>query len=417
MDRKIEKKRFTPKKIATIAIPTIFFSLVLYMLIFGDRSSKLNVDMEKITISEVARGEFQEYIPVTGTVMPIETYFLGASEGGMVEERIIESGTFVKKGDPIVKLSNTDLLMTILSNQAQVNRASNELRIARLSMEQNTLSLRSQMANLNYDLLLQKRAYERAEELYNKELISKEEFELARDNYEYSLKRKELTLESMKQDSLFRLSQIEQLQLSLEQMLSNLDIVKQKLDNLTVKAPITGMLTSLNAEIGETKSRGEPIGQIDVLDSFKVRAAIDEHYIARIEKGRYGTFPFAGEDYRLIVDKIYLEVTEGRFEVDLLFVDEQPAGIRRGLTLHIRLELGDLSEELLLARGGWYQKTGGQWVYVLDKSGRFAIKRRIRVGMYNPQVFTILEGLEPGERVITSSYDSFGDIDKLILKE
>ena len=416
MDRKIEKKKWTFKKIATIAVPTIFFSVVLYAFIFGDRSSRLNVDLEKITISEVYRGEFQEFIPITGTVMPIETFLLSASEGGMVEERIIESGSFVNKGDPIVRLSNTDLLLTILNNQAQVNRASNELRLSRLYLEQNKLNMQSQMANLNYDLLVQKRAYDRAKELYEKELASAEEYELARDEYEYSLQRKRLTLESMRQDSLFRLNQIKQLELSLEQMESNLAIVKQKLDKLTVRAPITGMLTNLDAEIGDTKGRGEQIGQIDVLENFRVRARIDEHYIARIEKGRYGTFTFAQEDGKLKVHRIYLEVTDGSFEVDLHFVDDPPDGIRRGLTLHIRLELGDLSEEVLLARGGWYQKTGGQWAYVVDQSGGFAVKRRIRVGMYNPQVFTILEGLEPGERVVTSSYDSFGDIDKLILK-
>ncbi len=415
MDRKIEKKRFTPKKIATVAIPTIFFSLVLYAFIFGDRSSKLNVDVEKITISEVFRGEFQEFIPITGSVMPIETYLLSASEGGIVEERIIESGTFVHKGDPIVRLSNTDLLLTILNNQAQVNRASNELRMSRLYMEQNRLQMQSQIANLNFELLTQKRAYDRGQELFEKQLMSAEEYELTRDQYEYSLQRQKLTLESIIQDSLFRLNQIEQLELSLEQMESNLVIVKQKLDKLTVQAPITGMLTSLDAEIGDTKARGEQIGQIDVLENFRVRARIDEHYIARVEKGRFGTYDF-GAGGKLIVDRVYLEVTDGSFEVDLLFVGEAPGGIRRGLTLHIRLELGDLSEELLLARGGWYQKTGGQWVYLVDPSGDFAEKRRIRVGMYNPQVFTILEGLEPGEKVVTSSYDSFGDIDKLILK-
>ena len=417
MDRKIEKKRFTPKKIATVAIPTAFVFIVLYALIFGDRSSKLNVEVERITISEVKKGEFQEYIPVTGAVIPIETYYLSASDGGMVEERIVEAGTFVEKGDPIVKLTNTDLLMTILNNEAQVNRASNDMRIARLQMEQNSLSLRSQMANLNYDLLLQKRSYDRSKELYEKNLISKEEFELARDQYEFSLQRKELTIESMRQDSLFRNNQIRQLEISLEQMRSNLEIVRRKLQNLTIRAPIKGQLTSLDAEIGDTKSRGERIGQIDVLDSFRVRAGIDEHYLARIETGRHGTFDFAGNSHTLIVTTIYPEVTDGRFEVDLEFVDKLPEGIRRGQTTHIRLELGDLSEELLLARGGWYQRTGGQWVYVVDKSGGFATKRRIRVGMYNPQYFTILEGLEPGERVITSSYDSFGDIDKLILKE
>lgn len=417
MDKKIEKKKWTPKKIATIAIPTIFFGIVLYTLIFGDRSSKLNVDVEKITIATVVRGEFQEFIPVTGTVEPKDSYILTASEGGRVDIKFIEAGTQVKKGDKILGLSNTNLLLTILNNEAQVNRASNELRVARLQMEQNSLNLRSQLNVLDYDILLQKREFERSEKLMANDLISQEEFEQARDQYQYSIKRRELILESQDQDSLFRLTQIKQLESALEQMKDNLQIVQQKQENLTVRAPIDGQLTSLNAEIGETINAGARFGQIDVLEGFRVRAGIDEHYLARIERGRKGTFDFAGQiGIELIVRQIYPEVTDGRFEVHLYFVNDDPPGIRRGQTCHIRLELGDLSEEILLARGGWYQKTGGQWVYVVDESGDFAYKRRIRVGMYNPQVFTILEGLEPGERVITSSYDSFGDIDKLILK-
>jgi len=417
MDRKIEKKKWTPKKIATIAIPTLFFAIVLYSFIFGDRSSKLNVEVEKITISEVKRGEFQEFIPVTGTVMPITTQFLAAVEGGRVEMKYVEAGTQVKKGDKIIGLSNTNLLLTILNNEANVNRASNDLRIARLQMEQNSLSLRSQLNVLDYDILIQKREYERAQKLINANLISQEEYEQRRDQYKYSVKRRELVLESQRQDSLFRLSQIRQLETALDQMRSNLEIVQQKQENLTLRAPIDGHLTSLTAEIGEIKSVGQVVGQIDVLEGFRIRAAIDEHYLPRVEVGRYGTFDFAGQSHRLVIRTIYPEVSNNRFEVDLYFVNEEAEGIRRGQTCHIRLELGDLSEEILLARGGWYQKTGGQWVYVVDGSGGFATKRNIRVGMYNPQVFTILEGLEPGERVITSSYDSFGDIDKLILKE
>ena len=417
MDRKIEKKKWPPKKIAGIAAIVIFFSVILYSLIFGDRSSKLNVELEKITISEVYRGEYQEFIPINGSVMPITTHFLVAVDGGRVEEKYIEPGTQVLIGNPIIRLSNTNLLLTILNNEAQVNRAANELRSVRLQMEQNSLNLRSQMNVLNYDILLQKRAKDRAEKLFEKSLISQEEYENARDQYEYSLQRRELILENQKADSLFRVNQIHQLETALEQMQTNLEIVQEKQENLTVRAPIAGHLTSLNAEIGDMKTTGQRLGQIDVLDGFKIRAGIDEHYIARVEIGRFGTFDFAGNNYRLEVKQIYPEVTNGRFEVDMFFTDEEPYGIRRGQTLHIRLELGDLSEEILLARGGWYQSTGGQWVYVVDPSGNFADRRRIKVGMYNPQVFTILEGLEPGERVITSSYDSYGDIDVLILKE
>ncbi|MCK5147930.1 HlyD family efflux transporter periplasmic adaptor subunit [bacterium] len=417
MDRKIEKKKWTVKKIATIGIPAILFFLVAYALIFGDKSSKLNIELEKQTVSVVYRGEFQEFIPIMGSVEPIKTIELSSDEGGRIEHRYIESGTKVSKGDPILRFSNTNLLLTILNNEAQVNRASNELRSTRLLMEQNTLSLRNQLLTLDYDIASQKRAYDREKTLMDRDLGSKEAFENARDQYFFTIQRRDLTIAQQRQDSLFRLNQVDALEESLEGMQENLLIVKQKQDNLTLRAPIDGHLTSLNAEIGETKAAGERLGQIDVLDHFKVRAAIDEYYINRVEKGREGSFDIAGTTYRLVIDKIYLEVTDGRFQVDLIFTGEKPQGIRRGQTLHIKLELGDLEEAVLLARGGFYQKTGGQYVYVVDESGKFAIKRDIKLGRYNPQVFTVLEGLEIGEEVITSSYDSFNDIDKLILKK
>lgn len=416
MDRKIEKKRFTVKNIAKVLIPSAFLLFILYAIIFGDKSSKYNVDTERITISTVYKGEFQEYIPTQGTVIPIQRYTLSATEGGAVEERIIEAGTPVKKGDPIVRMSNTNLLLTILNNQAQVNRAANDLRSTRLYMEQNKLQLKRQLAQIKFDLLKQEREYKRAQILYEKNLISEEEYELIRDEYEYFLKSKELTLESMHQDSLFRDNQIWQLELSLAQMEKNLAIVQQREEALVIRAPIDGMLTSLDAEIGVTKNRGESIGRIDVLDSLKVRCPIDEHYIARIEEGKYGTFSFSGKEYQLKVNKVFPEVRESRFDVDLVFLSGMPDGIRRGQTLHIRLELGNLEEAILLPQGGFYQTTGGQWVYILDESESFAVKHPIRLGRKNPEVFTVLEGLKPGDKVITSSYDTFGDVDKLILK-
>ncbi len=416
MDKKIEKKRFTLKNIAKVVIPSAFFLLILYMIIFGDKSSKYNINTERITISTVYKGEFQEYIPTQGTVVPIKRYTLSATEGGVVEERIIEAGTSVKKGDPIVRMSNTNLLLTILNNQAQVNRAANDLRSTRLYMEQNKLLLKRQLIEIKFNLLKQEREYKRAQKLYEQNLISKEEYELIKDEYEYSLKSKELTLESMQQDSLFRENQIKQLELSVAQMEKNLTIVQKREEALTIRTPIDGMLTSLDAEIGSTKSRGESLGRIDVLDSLKVRCEIDEHYIARVEEGKYGSFSFAGNTYKLKVNKVFPEVSEGRFDVDLVFLNELAEGIRRGQTLHIRLELGNLEEAILLPQGGFYQTTGGQWVYILDESESFAVKHPLRLGRKNPEVFTVLEGLKPGDKVITSSYDTFGDVDKLILK-
>jgi HlyD family secretion protein len=416
MDRKIEKKKWPPKKIAIYATSTVVVFLFIYTLIFGDSSSKLNVQTERLTISTVSVGPFQEFIPVTGSIVPIKTVYLDAIEGGRVETKFIEEGALVSTGDEILKLDNTNLHLDIMYREAELFQQINNLRNTRLEMEKTRLSLKGQLVELEYEIAQQNRLFDRSKEMYNKNLISKQEFEQVRDRYYYLLESKKLTLESHKQDSVFREVQISQLEASVRRMQANLEIVKTKLENLIIKAPITGQLTSLNAEIGESKSPGERLGQIDVLDSFKVRVDVDEFYIARIEIGKTGSFDFAGETYQVEIRKIYPEVQNGRFAVDMYFSKEVPQGIRRGQTLHIRLALGDLSEATLLARGGFYQKTGGQWVYVLDKSDDFAIKRDIKIGRQNPQYFEVLDGLKPGEKVITSSYETFGDNEKLVLK-
>lgn len=416
MDRKIEKKKWPPKRIAGLAAVGLFVILVLYVFLFRLSKSTLNVKTERITISTVTRGPFQEFIPIMGNVLPINTFYLNAVEGGRVEEIYLEAGTLVKKGEGILKLANTNLLLDIMWREAELFQQSNNLRNTRLSMEQYRLRLNQDLAEVNNQLRQQKRTYERYTELVKDNLISKHEYELAQDQYEYLIKKKELTIESQRNDLEFRRGQIDALEASLQRMQDNLEIVKQKQDNLTIKAPVSGHLTALNAEIGQSKSPGQPLGQIDVLEGFKVRAAIDEHYIARIETGRTGEFDFAGKSYGLVVKKIYPEVIEGRFEVDMEFVDAEPEGITRGQTLHIRLELGDISEAILLPRGGFYQTTGGNWAYVVDESENVATKRKIRLGRQNPQVFEVLEGLGPGDRVITSSYESFGNMDRLVLK-
>ncbi|TES87095.1 MAG: HlyD family efflux transporter periplasmic adaptor subunit [Candidatus Aminicenantes bacterium] len=416
MDRKIEKKKWPPKRIAGLAAVGLFVILVLYVFLFRLSKSTLNVKTERITISTVTRGPFQEFIPIMGNVLPINTFYLNAVEGGRVEEIYLEAGTLVKEGDGILRLANTNLLLDIMWREAELFQQSNNLRNTRLSMEQYRLRLNQDLAEINNQLRQQKRTYERYEELVKDNLISKHEYELAKDQYEYLIKKKELTIESQRNDLEFRLGQIDALEASLKRMQDNLEIVKQKQDNLTIRAPVSGHLTALNAEIGQSKSPGQPLGQIDVLEGFRVRAAIDEHYIARIETGRTGEFDFAGKSYGLVVKKIYPEVIEGRFEVDMEFVDGGPEEITRGQTLHIRLELGDISEAILLPRGGFYQTTGGNWAYVVDESENVATKRKIRLGRQNPQVFEVLEGLGPGDRVITSSYESFGNMDRLVLK-
>lgn len=417
MDRKLEKKKWPPKKIAGIAGGTLLGLFIIYQIAFSDSSSRLKVSTERLVVSVVKRGEFQEFIPVIGTVIPIKTIYLDAIEGGSVEHLFLEAGSYVEQGDPILRLANTNLLLDIMYREAELFQQSNNLRNTRLAMEENRLALKAQLIELDYRIKQSRRDYNTQKELADKSLIAQQQFEAAEDEYNYLLATRELTLESHKQDSIFREVQLTQLEESLVRMEANLEVVKQNLDNLTIKAPVSGQLTSLNAEIGESKTRGERLGQIDVLDGFKLRVDIDEYYISRVSIGQQGTFTFAGKEYMLQVSKVYPEVINGRFEVDMEFTGEEPEGIRRGQSQHIRLELGDPAEALLLARGGFFQKTGGQWVYLLDESGNLAVKQPIRLGRQNTDVFEVLEGLKPGDQVITSSYDTFGDIDKLVLNE
>ena len=416
MDRKIKKKKWPPKKIAMVASVVIFIGLVVYVFIFKMGKSTLNVKKERITISTVTKGPFREFIPIMGNVLPIKTFYLDAVEGGRIEEIHVEAGSMLKKGDKILRLTNTDLILTIMWREAELFQQSNNLRNTRLQLEQYRLSLSMELARIENNLQQQRRKYERYKELVKDSLISKHEFELVKDQYEYLIRSKELAIESQKNELEFRQSQVDALEAGLKRMQDNLEIVKRKQGDLTIKAPISGHLTALNAEIGQSKSPGERLGHIDVLEGFRVRAAIDEHYLARIEIDRTGEFDWAGGSYELIIKKIYPEVREGRFEVDMEFKSKVPEGITRGLTLHIRLELGDVSEAVLLARGGFYQTTGGNWVYVVDGDEKLATKRKISIGMQNPQFFTVLQGLEPGEKVITSSYESFGNMERLILK-
>ncbi|RJX30489.1 MAG: HlyD family efflux transporter periplasmic adaptor subunit [Desulfurivibrio sp.] len=417
MDRKIEKQKWPAPKVAWYAVAALFGVVVVGKLLFGDHSSRLKVDAEHITISTVRRGPFQEYIPVTGTVIPLKTVYLDAVEGGRVEALYMEAGSLVKAGDSLLKLNNADMLLDVMYREAELFQQSNNLRNTRLAMEQNKLNLKAQLLELDYQLDLKERTYHDARQLFDKKLISEREFDQVRHEYEYLQGKLELTRQSQFQDSIFREAQIEQLEVSLQRMENNLALVKENLENLVVKAPVSGLLTSLNAEIGESKSRGQRLGQIDILDGFKVRVQVDEYYISRINPGQRGWFTLAKQDYGLVITKVYPEVREGRFEVDMEFAEAPPEGIRRGQSLHIRLELGDLSTALLLERGGFYQATGGQWVYVLDQSGKTAVKRSIKIGRQNPEVFEILEGLQAEEQVVISSYENFGDMDKLVLNQ
>ena len=417
MDRKIAKKPLYKKRNFQLGVGGGIIFLILIILIISDTGSKLNVEKEKITISEVREGDFQEFIPVTGNIMPITTVFLDAVQGGAVEKKFVEEGTNLKKGDKILKLSNTNLQLSALQQEALTYQQINDARNSRLSIEQNSISLKRNLLAVQLTFLKERRNYNREKALWEKKLTSQEIFEQTQDNYFNSIEQKKLAEENFQKDSLKSASQLVQIDESIQRLQENLGLIRESIENLTIKAPISGQLTALNAEIGQSKSVGERLGQIDVLDGFRVRADIDEFYIARVNTGQEGSVDINRKAYRLVVKKVYPEVSNGRFQVDMVFKDDKaPVKLRRGQTLQIRLELGDLTKTLLLSRGGFYQKTGGQWVFVVEQSGSNAVKRNIKLGRQNPNYFEVLDGLKPGEKVVTSSYDTYGDIDKLVLK-
>ena len=420
MDRKLEKPRFSPKRIALGAGVLLFGGLCGYALFADFGVRKLNVQRDRLTISTVEFGPFQEYIPVRGTILPLRTVYLDALERGQVEQVFAEEGASVAAGDPLLRLANPDLELNVLQQEAELERSREELRNGRLTMQQELLRARKALLEIEYQLAINKRNFERYENLSAKDLtaiLSRQEYERLRDEYQYSVRRMALTQQTQTQDSLLAASKVVQLVSAVERMERNLQIVRGRLDNLTVRAPVSGQLTMLAAEVGESKGTGVRLGQIDRIDGFKVRAVIDEHYIDRVGRGQRGQFNSGDAPYRLVIHKIYPEVKEGRFAVDLVFEGRAPEGIRRGQTLHIRLELGDLEETVQVARGGFYQATGGHWAYVLDAAGERATRRSIALGRQNPRVYEVLEGLEPGEQVITSSYETLGEnMDVLVLR-
>jgi len=416
MDRPIKKKKWVRK---------VFYGLVLiggvvfltgYHFLYQDNTSKLNVNTQKIIISTVSKDSFQEFIPALGKVETAEMVYLDAMEGGRVEKKFVEAGASVKKGDKLIKLSNTDLVLKLMQQEAEYFNQRDNLQKARLSMEQNRLDYTTLLNDLDYQIKTEKRLYDENRVLFEKKIISKTEYIKVKERYEYLIKKKQLATQNYKQETHFRQVQIEQQEASINRMGSNLDIIKEKLENLTIIAPIDGQLTVFDAEIGESKKMGERLGQINVMKNLLARVEIDEHYISRIEKGNIGTFEFAGETSKLKIQKIFPEVRENQFEVEMTFIDKPPEGVRIGQTLHIKLVLGDSESVVRIPRGGFYQSTAGQWVYVIDESGNFAVKRKTRLGRQNSDFFEVLEGLTPGEKIITSNYDSFENMDKLVLK-
>ncbi|MDW3211875.1 MAG: efflux RND transporter periplasmic adaptor subunit [Reichenbachiella sp.] len=416
MDKKIKKKKWTVGKISSISFGALFVSFVLYNFIFADKGSKLNVSAEKINVSDVVKGQFREFIPVDGNVMPIKTIRLDAIEGGNVERKYLEGGEMVTKGDTILKLANNNLVQNFVREETQTYRLVNELANTKLNLQRNKFELKRRLTALDYDIDAAKDAYERGAKLRDEKVISEQEFLNLKRAYDRLVTNRKIEIESQAFDQKATEAQIRQTTQTLERTRRNLEMIKGNLDNLYIKAPISGSLSSVNVEIGESIMPGQNIGQIDDLDAFKVRATIDEHYIARIYEGLQGTFDFAGQTHQLKIYKIYPEVINGLFSVDLKFENALPEDIRRGQTLQIKLQLSENIEAVQIPRGSFYQTTGGNWIFVVDESGSFATRRNIRLGRQNPRFYEVIEGLQPGEKVVVSSYDGYEDKDRLVFK-
>ena len=416
MDKKIEKKTWTPQRILIIAVAVIGLGLVGRSFYNNAGVSKLNVTTERLTISTVERNKFQEFIPVTGIVLPLRTVRMDATEGGKVEEKFVEDGAFVKQGQEILRLSNPDLMVNYLNQEANIISQINQIRNTSLLMEQQSLSMKEQALQVDNLINVTEKRLKRNRELFKSNVIAQVELEEMEDEAKYLAARKKMLAATLRKDSAYQLLQQQQMNSSLDLMQRNLTITRQSLEQLIVKAPIAGQLSGLTKELGESVSRNENIGQIDDLTAFKIRVRIDEFYISRIAVEQEGSFTLAGEDYSLKISKIYPQVSNGSFEADMIFTGKAPTGIKRGQSVSMRLQLSAEEEAVLLARGGFYQTTGGNWVYLLDPTTGNAIKQTVRLGRQNPNFYEVLEGLKPGDKVITNSYDTYGNKDVLILK-
>jgi len=417
VDRVIAKKKWSKKRILTIAGILGIVSLAAASYIMTSGKNRLNVDTERITISEVKKGPFQETIPINGVVLPITTIYLDALEGGRVEEKYVEDGAIMKKDQPILRLSNTDLALNLLSQQSNVYNTLTQMQIARNAAQQNTVTKLNQMTDAESQLKEAERIYKLNKSLYEQKAIGLQEFKKSENDYNYYLQKKNLTEQILKQDSVTNAQQVEQARQSYASSQSALGLFQQKVGDLIVRSPVDGQLTSLDAEIGQSKNKGERLGQIDVLSGYKVRADIDEHYISRIITGLNGSFTFANKDYKLVIKKVYTQVTNGRFQVDMEFVGEVPKGIRRGQTLQIRLAFSDEVEAVQVAKGGFYQQTGGNWIFKVSDDGKTAYKVDIQLQRQNPDYYEVTEGLKPGDKVVTSSYENYGNMQELVLKK
>lgn len=419
MDIKLEKKRGWQAIFSKKSLPYVFgavLAILIVWLLMKENTSTLRVNTATITISSVEEGEFNDYVSLSGTVQPITTMQLSPLESGVVERIVAEEGTTVKAGDVILEMANKQLSMQILQSEADLAEKQNILRNTLISMEQERLSLRQEMLQLDLEVTRKQRAYEQNKELFKEQLVAQETYLQAKEDYELALKKRSLVRERQKQDSLYRTVQVAQLDENLRSMQLNMQLIRERVDNLKVKAPIDGEVGMLNVVLGQTLSQGGAIGQINDLSAYKVTAMVDEHYIDRIVTGLTASFMRQDNNFDMLLKKVYPEVRDGKFKIDLTFSSELPDNIRTGQTYNLNLQLGQPVEAVYIPRGAFFQKTGGRWIYVVDESGEKAYRREIRIGRQNPRFYEIVDGLSKGEKVITSSYDNFGDNEVLILK-
>lgn len=417
MDKIIEKKTGWRVAFTKKALPWWLGALLMVFVVYliaRPNNKTLRVDKDTVTISNVVMGEFNDYIRISGRVQPMTTIQLSPQEGGIVEKILIEEGSPVKAGDAILVLSNDNLDLQILNSEAELAEKENILRNTQIQMEQQKLDVRQNVLEYGTQVDRLKRAYEQQKALYEDKLIAKEDYLKAEEDYKLALQKYDLIRERSKQDSLYRGTQIDRMEESLENMQLNMSMIRRRKSNLIVKAPIDGELGLLDVVLGQSIAAGTKIGQINSVGTYKVEAQIDEHYIDRVIAGLEATFERQGETYSTVIRKVYPEVRDGKFKADFKFDGEQPGGIRPGQTYYLNLQLGQPEETVIIPRGTFYQRTGGKWIYVVNKEGTKAVKREIRIGRQNPQYYEVLEGLEPGERVITSGYDTYGDSDVLI---
>ena len=416
MDRPIAKKKgFQLTKHGPWVAGGALLARLLGWALFGDHSAKLRVSAADLTIGDVQRSEFKDYVRTNGQVLPIQVVQIAPEEGGIVVERVAEEGTMVRRGDVIVRLSDSSLDLQILNAEAELAEKQNLLRNTQVAMQQDRLNNQTELAQLEMDTQRRQRAYDQSSQLFDQGLVSREDYLQSQEDYQLSARKLRLVASRLKQDSIYRPVQMDQMEDNLQAMRQNVVMVRQRKDKLEVRSAIDGELGLLDVELGQSIQPGQRIGQINDLSDYKVQAEIDEHYIDRVRQGLAATFERQGQTFSLQVRKVYPEVRQGKFRTDFTFVGERPENIRTGQTYYIDLELGQPEQAVIIPRGTFFQTTGGQWIFALSPDGSKAYRRSIRIGRQNPQHYEVLEGLEPGERVVTSGYEAFKDNEVLVI--